>query len=252
MPATKKATTRPKRRIVSPAEERTQLRLTVDSKFTKSHFNQLFSVLKVRRKNALAEHIIMSFKTKAAQAQLVAFYNNQWLNIPFQSIDTAFVFPLTFEIADELERVGGEILGGVNRSKAFRVMVAYYAFVHKLKNDPARQRDRHRHLHPDGDRQLGRHRGDHRRPRLFERLLDRDASPGHCPWPRPGTARRPPSSSVCSIAGGVSLHCPWPPRHRSRPRQAANTITVTSTPPANATVTGTYTPTATASWATPW
>jgi hypothetical protein len=28
----------------------------------------------------------MSFKSKAAQAQLVAFYNNQWLNIPFQSI----------------------------------------------------------------------------------------------------------------------------------------------------------------------
>jgi hypothetical protein len=106
----------------------------VDSKFTKSHFNQLFAVLKIRRKNALAEHIIMSFKSKAAQTQLVAFYNNQWLNIPFQSIDTAFVFPLTFEIADELERVGGEILGGVNRSKAFRVMVAYYAFVHKLKN----------------------------------------------------------------------------------------------------------------------
>ncbi len=91
-------------------------------------------MLKIRRKNALAEHIIMSFKTKAAQAQLVAFYNNQWLNIPFQSIDTAFVFPLTFDIADELERVGGEILGGVNRSKAFRVMVAYFAFAHKLKN----------------------------------------------------------------------------------------------------------------------
>jgi hypothetical protein len=82
-------------------------------------------VLKIRRKNALAEHIIMNFKTKAAQAQLVAFYNGPWLNIPFQSIDTAFVFPLTFEIADELERVGGEILGGVNRSKTFRVMVAY-------------------------------------------------------------------------------------------------------------------------------
>jgi len=133
MPAAKKAPARPKRKIVSPAETRTQLRLTVDSKFTKSHFNQLFAVLKVRRKNALAEHIIMSFKSKAAQAQLVAFYNNQWQNIPFQSIDTAFVFPLTFEIADELERVGGEILGGVNRSKTFRVMVAYYAFVHKLK-----------------------------------------------------------------------------------------------------------------------
>jgi hypothetical protein len=133
MPAAKKAPARPKRKIVSPAETRTQLRLTVDSKFTKSHFNQLFAVLKIRRKNALAEHIIISFKSKAAQAQLVAFYNNQWQNIPFQSIDTAFVFPLTFEIADELERVGGEILGGVNRSKAFRVMVAYYAFVHKLK-----------------------------------------------------------------------------------------------------------------------
>ena len=133
MPAAKKAAARPKRKIVSPAETRTQLRLTVDSKFTKSHFSQLFAVLKIRRKNALAEHIIMSFKSKAAQAQLVAFYNNQWQNIPFQSIDTAFVFPLTFEIADELERVGGEILGGVNRSKTFRVMVAYYAFVHKLK-----------------------------------------------------------------------------------------------------------------------
>jgi hypothetical protein len=133
MPATKKTIPRPKRRVVSSAEKRTQLRLTVDSKFTKSHFSQLFAVLKIRRKNALAEHIIMSFKSKAAQAQLVAFYNNQWLNIPFQSIDTAFVFPLTFEIADELERVGGEILGGVNRSKTFRVMVAYFAAVHKLK-----------------------------------------------------------------------------------------------------------------------
>ena len=133
MPAAKKATSRPKRRVISPAEKRTQLRLTVDSKFTKSHFNQLFAVLKIRRKNALAEHIIMSFKSKAAQAQLVAFYNNQWLNIPFQSIDTAFVFPLTFEIADELERVGGEVLGGVNRSKAFCLMVVYFSFVHKLK-----------------------------------------------------------------------------------------------------------------------
>jgi 3'-phosphoadenosine 5'-phosphosulfate sulfotransferase (PAPS reductase)/FAD synthetase len=134
MPATKKATTRPKRRVVSPAEKRTQLRLTVDSRFTKSHFNQLFAVLKIRRKNALAEHIIMSFKTKVAQAQLLAFYNNQWLNIPFQTIDTAFVFPLTHDIADELERVGGEVLCGVNRSRTFRVMVAYFAFVHKLKH----------------------------------------------------------------------------------------------------------------------
>jgi len=130
----KKATTRPKRRVVSPAEKRTQLRLTVDSRFTVRHFNQLFAVLKIRRKNALAEHIIMHFKTKAVQAQLLAFYNHQWLNIPFQSIDTAFVFPLTHEIADELERVGGEVLCGVNRSKAFRVMVAYFAFIHKFRN----------------------------------------------------------------------------------------------------------------------
>jgi 3'-phosphoadenosine 5'-phosphosulfate sulfotransferase (PAPS reductase)/FAD synthetase len=134
MPNAKKTTTRPKRRVVAPAEQRTQLRLTVDSRFTKSYFNQLFAVLKIRKKNALAEYIIMSFKTKAAQAQLVAFYNNQWLNIPFQTIDTAFVFPLTYEIADELERIGGEILCGVNRSKTFRVMVAYFAFVHKFKN----------------------------------------------------------------------------------------------------------------------
>ena len=133
MPAAKKAAARPKRRVVAPADKRTQLRLTVDSKFTKSHFSQLFAVLKIRRKNALAEHIIMNFKTKAAQAQLIAFYNGPWLNIPFQSIDTAFVFPLTYEIADELERVGGEVLGGVNRSKTFRVMVAYFAFLHKLK-----------------------------------------------------------------------------------------------------------------------
>jgi hypothetical protein len=134
MLAAKKASTRPKRRVVAPADKRTQLRLTVDSRFTKSYFNQLFAVLKIRKKNALAEHVIMSFRSKGAQAQLLAFYNNQWLNIPFQSIDTAFVFPLTFEITDELERVGGEVLGGVNRSKAFRVMVAYFAFVHKLKN----------------------------------------------------------------------------------------------------------------------
>jgi 3'-phosphoadenosine 5'-phosphosulfate sulfotransferase (PAPS reductase)/FAD synthetase len=134
MPTAPKPAIRPKRRVVSPAETRTQLRLTVDSRFTKSHFSQLFAVLKIRNKNALAEHIVMSFKTKAAQTQLLAFYNNQWLNIPFQSIDTAFVFPLTYEIADELDRVGGEILGGVNRSKTFRVMVAYFAFVHKLKN----------------------------------------------------------------------------------------------------------------------
>ena len=129
----KKAAALTKRRIVAPAEKRTQVRLTVDSKFTKTYFSQLFAVLKIRNKNALAEHIIMNFKTKATQAQIVAFYNGPWLDIPFQSIDTSFVFPLTHDIADELERVGGEILGGVNKSKTFRVMVAYFAFIHKLK-----------------------------------------------------------------------------------------------------------------------
>ena len=78
MPTAKKASARPKRRVVAPAETRTQLRLTVDSKFTKSQFTQLFGVLKIRRKNALAEHIIMNFKTKAAQAQILAFYNGPW------------------------------------------------------------------------------------------------------------------------------------------------------------------------------
>jgi hypothetical protein len=134
MTPTKKATTRTKARIVAPLEERTQIRLTVDSRFTKTHFNQLFAVLGIRKKNALAEHIIMNFQTKVAQAQLVAFYNGPWLNIPFQAIDTAFVFPLTYDIEDELERVGGEVLGGVNRSKTFRVMVAYFASIYKLKS----------------------------------------------------------------------------------------------------------------------
>jgi hypothetical protein len=90
-------------------------------------------VLKIRNKNALAEHIIMNFRTKAVQGKILAFYNGPWLDIPFQSIDTSFVFPLTHEIADELERVGGEILGGVNKSKTFRVMVAYFAALYKLK-----------------------------------------------------------------------------------------------------------------------
>jgi hypothetical protein len=134
MTTPKKTAPRTKGRIVAPAEKRTQIRLTVDSKFTKAHFSQLFAVLRIRKKNALAEHIIMNFRTKAAQTQILAFYNGPWLDIPFQSIDTSFVFPLTHEIADELERVGGEILGGVNKSKTFRVMVAYFAFVHKLKN----------------------------------------------------------------------------------------------------------------------
>ncbi len=73
----KKPAPRPKRRVVAPREKRTQVRLTVDSKFSKSHFNQLFAVLKIRKQNALAEHIIMKFKSKAAQAQILAFYNGR-------------------------------------------------------------------------------------------------------------------------------------------------------------------------------
>jgi hypothetical protein len=60
-----KTSTRAKRRVVAPAEKRTQVRLTVDSKFTKTHFSQLFAVLKIRNKNALAEHIIMNFNVIA-------------------------------------------------------------------------------------------------------------------------------------------------------------------------------------------
>jgi len=61
----KKTAPRLKRRVVAPAENRTQVRLTVDSKFTKTHFSQLFAVLKIRNKNALAEHIIMNFNVIA-------------------------------------------------------------------------------------------------------------------------------------------------------------------------------------------
>jgi hypothetical protein len=86
-----------------------------------------------KRRQPHAEHIIMNFKPKAAQARLQAFYKNEWQDIPFPEIDTAFVFPLTYKIRDELDRVGGEVLGGVNHSKAFRVIVAYLAFIHKLK-----------------------------------------------------------------------------------------------------------------------
>lgn len=71
-----------------------ETRLTVDTKFTKAYFNPLFAVLNIRNKNALAEHIIMNSKTKAAQAQILATYNCPWLDIPFQGIDTTFVFPL--------------------------------------------------------------------------------------------------------------------------------------------------------------
>ena len=121
-----------KHRVVSPKAERFQVRLTIDSRFTQSNFERFLSVFKIRRRNALAEYIIMSFKTKAAQAKLQAFYRNEWRDIPFDRIDTAVVTPLTYKILDELDRIGGEI-GGVSRSKAFRVIVAYFAFIHKIK-----------------------------------------------------------------------------------------------------------------------
>jgi len=122
-----------KRRVVSPKGERAQVRLTIDTRFTQYYFDRFFSVFKIRNTNAVVEHIIMNFKTKAAQARLQAFYRNEWQDIPIQGIDTALVTPLTYKIVNELDRVGGEVLGGVNRSKAFRVIVAYFAFIHKLK-----------------------------------------------------------------------------------------------------------------------
>ena len=121
------------RRIIVPAANRVQLRLTVDSKFTLYHFEQLFPVFRLRNNIALAEHIIAIFKTKSAQEGLRAFYKNEWLDIPIHRIDTSLVVLATRESKDELERIGGEVLGGVHKSKAFRVIVNYLAFVHKLK-----------------------------------------------------------------------------------------------------------------------
>jgi hypothetical protein len=122
-----------KHRVVSPKAERFQVRLTIDSRFTQSNFERFFSVFKIRRRNALAEYIIMNFKSKTAQAGLQKFYRNEWLDIPTRTIDTSLVAPLTHKILNELDRVGGDVLGGVNHSKTFRVIVAYLAFVHKLK-----------------------------------------------------------------------------------------------------------------------
>jgi hypothetical protein len=122
-----------KRRIIVPAAQRAQLRLTVDSPFTLYHFEQLFAVFKLRNSTALAGHIIAIFKNRSAQESLRAFYKSEWLDIPMHRIDTSLVILATPEIADELERIGGEGLGGVNKSKTFRVIVNYLAFVHKLK-----------------------------------------------------------------------------------------------------------------------
>jgi hypothetical protein len=90
-------------------------------------------VFRLRNNIALAEHIIAIFKTKSAQEGLRAFYKNEWLDIPIHRIDTSLVVLATRESKDELERIGGEVLGGVHKSKAFRVIVNYLAFVHKLK-----------------------------------------------------------------------------------------------------------------------
>ena len=122
-----------KHRVVSPKAERFQVRLTIDSRFTQYYFEQFFSVFKIRRRNAIAEHLIMNFKSKTAQAGLHDFYRNEWLDIPARTINTSLVVPLTHKIINELDRVGGEVLGGVNHSKTFRVIVAYLAFIHKIK-----------------------------------------------------------------------------------------------------------------------
>ena len=69
MPAQNAALYPLKHRVVSPKGERAQVRLTIDTRFTQYHFDRFISVFKIRKKNAVAEHIIMNFKTKAAQAR---------------------------------------------------------------------------------------------------------------------------------------------------------------------------------------
>jgi hypothetical protein len=109
------------RRIIVLAANRAQLRLTVDSKFTLYHFEQLFAVFRLRNNIALAGHIIAIFKTNSAQDSLREFYKSEWLDIPMQRIDTSLVISASREIRDELERIGGEVLGGVSKSKTFRI-----------------------------------------------------------------------------------------------------------------------------------
>jgi len=109
------------------------MRLTIDSFYTLHYFNQLFAVFGIATKNALAEKIMTQFTTKDAESKLATFYAGPWLEIPFQRIDTSIVFPLTTAIRDEIDRVGLYVLGGVNRSRTFRVMVNYLASVHKIK-----------------------------------------------------------------------------------------------------------------------
>lgn len=121
------------RKIVAPKESRTQIRLTIDSFYTLHYFNQLFAVFGISNKNALAERIINSFNTKEAAARLQVFYKGPWLEIPFQRIDTSAVFPLTTAIKAEIDNIGTYVLGGVNRSRTFRVMVNYLARTHQLK-----------------------------------------------------------------------------------------------------------------------
>jgi hypothetical protein len=90
-------------------------------------------VFKLRNNTALAGHIIAIFENRSAQESLRTFYKNEWLDIPMQRIDTSLVISASREIRDELERIGGEVLGGVSKSKTFRIIVNYLAFVHKLK-----------------------------------------------------------------------------------------------------------------------
>jgi hypothetical protein len=122
-----------RRTIIAPTEPRAQLRLCVDSRFTLYYFEQLFAVFKLRTNIELAEHIIAIFDTKSTEANLRAFYRSEWLDIPFQKIDTSVAILATRESSNKLWRIGGEVLGGVNRSKTFRIIVNYLAFVHRLK-----------------------------------------------------------------------------------------------------------------------
>jgi hypothetical protein len=128
-----KTTSHTRRRIVAPKESRTQMRLTIDSFYTLHYFNQLFAVFGIATKNALAEKIMTQFSSQEAESKLAIFYAGPWLEIPFQRIDTSIVFPLTTAIRDEIDRVGLYVLGGVNRSRTFRIMVNYLAHAHKIK-----------------------------------------------------------------------------------------------------------------------
>jgi len=89
-------------------------------------------VFGLRNNIALAGHIIAIFENRSAQESLRHF-TKRVAGHPDAKNDTSLVISASREIRDELERIGGEVLGGVSKSKTFRIIVNYLAFVHKLK-----------------------------------------------------------------------------------------------------------------------